>query len=85
VQVDPKKPKLNPPGSTRLKRMCDVPLSNIAFEFKLRRYTAGGLRLGQVKHIMMQLFAALEHCHAREVLHRDVKVGRCRLTPAETP
>ena len=35
--------------------------------------SAGGLRLGQVKHIMMQLFAALEHCHAREVLHRDVK------------
>ena len=33
----------------------------------------GGFRLGQVKHLMMQLFDALQHCHARGVMHRDVK------------
>jgi hypothetical protein len=32
------KPKLKPPGSERLKLMRDVPLSNFAFDFYLRRY-----------------------------------------------
>jgi hypothetical protein len=41
VQVDPMKPKLNPPGSKRLKLKYDKLLSGFAFEFYLRRYTAG--------------------------------------------
>ena len=35
------KPKLKPLGSKRWKLKCDVLLSNIAFKFNLRRYTAG--------------------------------------------
>jgi|AntAceMinimDraft_11_1070367.scaffolds.fasta_scaffold25101_2 hypothetical protein len=36
----------------------------------------GGFRLGQVKNLMMQLFGALEHCHAR---------GVCPLDPSASP
>ena len=38
MQVDPIKPKLNPPGTKRLNLDCDKWLSNIAFNFNLRRY-----------------------------------------------
>jgi hypothetical protein len=38
VQVDPIKPKLKPPGITRLKLIYDVPVSNFAFKFNLRHY-----------------------------------------------
>ena len=39
VQVDPIKPKLNPPGTERLKLNCGVLLSASAFKLNLRRYT----------------------------------------------
>jgi len=39
VQVDPINPTLTPPGTERLKLICDDPLTNLAFEFNLRRYT----------------------------------------------
>jgi hypothetical protein len=39
VQIDPVKPKLKPPGTIRLKLVCDVLLSNFAFKFNFRRYT----------------------------------------------
>jgi len=39
VQVAPIKPTLKAPGTKRLKLKCDEPLSNFAFNFKLRRYT----------------------------------------------
>ena len=39
VQVDPVKPLLKPPGTKRLKVMCDILLSTSAFKFNLRRYT----------------------------------------------
>ena len=54
VQVDPIKPKLQPPGSKRLKLRCVVPLSNFAFKFNLRRYSEC-IRLGrdgQVDHVI---------------------------------
>ena len=41
AQVDPIKPTLKPPGTHRLKRECDEPLSNFAFNFNLRGYTQG--------------------------------------------
>jgi formate--tetrahydrofolate ligase len=41
VQVDPIKPALKPPGSMCLKLKCDILLSNVAFNFNLRRYTSG--------------------------------------------
>jgi hypothetical protein len=41
VQVVPIKPTLTAPGTKRLKLECDEPLSNFAFNFKLRRYTTG--------------------------------------------
>jgi len=37
--VDPIKPKLEPPGTKRLKLNCDVLLSTSAFKSNLRRYT----------------------------------------------
>ena len=42
VQVDPIKPTLTAPGSKRLKLKFDEPLSNFAFKFNMRCYTAGG-------------------------------------------
>jgi len=43
MQVTPMKRKLKPPETNRLKLMWDIPGSNSAFEFNLRRYKAGGL------------------------------------------
>jgi hypothetical protein len=40
VQVDPIDLKLNAHGTKRLKLKCDEPLSDFAFNFNLRRYTA---------------------------------------------
>jgi len=44
VQVDPIKPMLKAPGTKRLKLRYDVPLSNFAFNFNLRRYTKAPAR-----------------------------------------
>jgi len=38
VQVDPMKPMLKPPETKHLKLKYDVPSSNFAFKFNLRRY-----------------------------------------------
>ena len=38
VQVDPIKPTLKPPGTRRLKLKCHKLLSNVAFNFSMRRY-----------------------------------------------
>jgi hypothetical protein len=38
VQVGPIKPKLKPPGTERLKLMCDIRHSSSAFKFNLHRY-----------------------------------------------
>jgi hypothetical protein len=40
VQVNPIKPTLEPPGSKRLKLICDAPLSIVAFNLNLRRYNS---------------------------------------------
>jgi hypothetical protein len=40
VQVDPMKPTLKAPGSMHLNLRYEEPLSNFAFKFNLRRYTA---------------------------------------------
>ena len=39
VQVNPIKPTLTAPGTNRLKLKYVEPLSNVAFEFNLRRYS----------------------------------------------
>ena len=36
--------------------------------------------VGQVKHIMRQLFVGLEHLHALGVIHRDIKTANILLT-----
>jgi len=41
VQVDPIKPMLKGPGAKRLKLKPDELLSNLAFNFNLRRYNKG--------------------------------------------
>ena len=43
VQVDPNKPTLKAPGTTRLNLKCHEPLSKSAFIFNLRRYTVDRL------------------------------------------
>ena len=42
MQVDPIKPMLKAPGTKRLKLRCDKLLSDVVFNFNLRRYTEGG-------------------------------------------
>ena len=42
MQVAPTEPVLKAPGSTLLKLKHDGPLSNFAFNLKLRRYSADG-------------------------------------------
>ena len=42
VQVDPVKPTSKAPGTKRLQLNCEEPLSNFAFNFKLRRYIMSG-------------------------------------------
>jgi hypothetical protein len=46
VQADPMKPKLQPPGTKRLKVKCNMLLSAPAFKFNLRHYAevAGWVR-----------------------------------------
>jgi len=39
VQVGPMRPTLKAPGTKCLKLQYDVPLSNFAFEYDLRRYS----------------------------------------------
>jgi uncharacterized protein YqkB len=41
VQVEPTKRALKAPGIKRLQLICDEPLSDLAFKFKLRHYTEG--------------------------------------------
>ena len=52
VQVDPIKPTLKAPGSKRLKLEDEKLLSNVAFNFNLRRYLSDpsthGTPLGQL-------------------------------------
>ena len=48
MQVDPIKPKMNAPGTKRLKLKSDEPLSSFAFEFNLRRYIQANLTLAEL-------------------------------------
>ena len=49
MQVDPIKPTLKAPAAGHLKPKCDELLSNFAFNFNLRRYTAAaGLKPAQI-------------------------------------
>ena len=48
MQVDPIKPTLTAPGTRRFQLKCDEPLSKIAFNFRLRRYTKCGAGPGDL-------------------------------------
>jgi len=72
VLVEPIQPKLKLPGIERLKLKCDEPLSNFAFNFRLRRYTLVGKMQGE--------WAAAAEAAAYS--HGDAEVGRYRLTLA---
>jgi len=67
VQVGPMKPTLKAPGTKHLQLKYDVPLSNFAFKFNLRRYTME-LRIRSRPFVQQSIW-----------LDAD-KVGRCRLT-----
>jgi hypothetical protein len=51
VQADPMKPTVKAPIYERLKLTCDDLLSNVAFNFNLRRYTAGPGRAVQLEPV----------------------------------
>ena len=52
MQVDPIKPTLKAPGTERLKRKCDEPPSNFAFNFNLRRYSQSHKHVAEVMEHM---------------------------------
>jgi len=62
-QVHPIKPVLKAPGTILVKLRCDGPLSNVAFNFNLRRQTS----------------AAVEQLTGWKQAFGDGMVGRCRL------
>jgi hypothetical protein len=63
------KPMLKPPGPMRLKLNCDTLLSTYAFDFNLRRYTAG---VAEAETFFDGLLDATNAIHPS-------KVGRCSL------
>jgi hypothetical protein len=54
VQVDSIKPTLKAPGAKHLKLKHDEPLTTLAFNFNLRRYTMGPAA-GQPKFITLKV------------------------------
>ena len=68
VQVDPIKPTLKAPGTTRLKLQYDGPLSKFAFKFNLRQYNPG------------EVLAACNTIDSCFSLFDADQIGRCRLT-----
>ena len=57
MQVDPTQPTLKPPGTMRLKLVCDVPPFTFAFKCNLRRYT----KLADIaKHRVDELVSRVE-------------------------
>ena len=80
VKVDPIKPKLKAPGTKRLKLKCDEQLSNVAFNFNVRRYNKVEARRTQVviKQVSNKWRLALKR------LQHNV-VGRCRLKTMSKP
>jgi len=73
VQVDPMKPTLKAPGSKRLKLEHEKLLSNVGFNFNLRRYNV--VPLNSIRNHPPPELLEESHCAA------VCEVGRCRLTP----
>ena len=74
MQVDPIKPTWKPTGTKRLKLQYDELLSNFAFKFNLRRYTAAAAA------DMTAAVAAKHALNVRDIARALAVVGRCRLT-----
>jgi hypothetical protein len=51
------KPNLKPPGTNRLELRCDIPISNYAFEFNLRRCSLE--RIDELMRSSLMLVTAL--------------------------
>jgi len=64
------KPVLKAPGAMLLKLRYDEPLSNLAFNFNLRRYITVNVSFPSYKRA--------DHLFAIATV--DITVGRCRLT-----
>ena len=74
MQRAPIKPTLKPPGTKLLKPEYDEPLSNFAFSFNLRRYTAvSGADATDAAALAPSFLSNMGHVHHH-------MVGRCRLT-----
>ena len=74
MQVDPIKPTLKAPGTKRLKLKNDVPLSNFAFKFNLRRYNKrDNARLPQHNHAWGNGSTPQSTMHGRAVQADPIK------------
>jgi hypothetical protein len=73
VQVDPIKSKLKLPGTKHLNLKSDKPLSNVDFEFNLRRYTAGPELVDAARH---RVAAVRAEAPAADVPARAGALGR---------
>jgi hypothetical protein len=79
MQGDPIKPTLKPPGTKRLKLICDKPPSSFAFNFKLRRYTMVLVRPGvYAENVRMTKTCAVIGWGPPGAV--AIEVGWCRLT-----
>ena len=61
MQVDPIKPMLELPGTKRLKLNCDHPLSNLAFNFNLRRFTKAFMDKAKPNFFDLFTFRTIEY------------------------
>ena len=73
MQVDPIKSKLKLPGTKHLNLKSDKPLSNVDFEFNLRRYTAGPELVDAARH---RVAAVRAEAPAADVPARAGALGR---------
>jgi hypothetical protein len=85
VQLDHIKPTLKAPATKRLKLKHDKLLSNVAFKFKLRRYTMDELNANRPTDAASDDDVSDDDDddddagEAGKAVFHKVKVGRCRL------
>jgi len=71
------KPTMKPPGSQRLKREHEKLLSNIAFNFNLRRYNLVDEEFRSEQKVIAATVRELLKAYLRSK-HPAATVGRCR-------
>jgi hypothetical protein len=79
VQVAPIRPKLKAPGTKRLKLTHDLPLSNFAFKFNLRRYSKEVTFVGGKQRVRCACFSDFGFSDARQLYDGcDAAATKCK-------